>query len=105
MDIVWADNGHDAIERVRGDPLIGVVLVDIMMPELDGLATMREIRRLTPGRDLPMVAVTAKAMKGDRDKCLDAGARDYLAKPVDTQDLLAVLRNCLPTRPHPGANP
>lgn len=103
MDIVWADNGHDAIERVKADPRIGVVLMDIMMPELDGLATMREIRRLTPGRELPMVAVTAKAMKGDRDKCLAAGARDYLAKPVDLQDLLAVLRNCLTPTPQ-GAN-
>ncbi len=103
MDIVWADNGHDAIERVKADPRIGVVLMDIMMPELDGLATMREIRRLPHGRELPMVAVTAKAMKGDRDKCLEAGARDYLAKPVDTQDLLAVLRNCL-IPSNPGAN-
>ncbi len=104
MDIVWADNGHDAIDRVKSDPRIGVVLVDIMMPELDGLATMREIRRLPHGRELPMVAVTAKAMKGDRDKCLEAGARDYLAKPVDTQDLLAVLRHCL-IPSIPGANP
>jgi CheY-like chemotaxis protein len=69
-----------------------VVLMDIMMPEMDGMATMKEIRKLPQGRNLPMIAVTAKAMKGDREKCIEAGAWDYLAKPVNTPDLLAVLR-------------
>jgi CheY-like chemotaxis protein len=92
MDIVWADNGRDAITRVAGDPQIEVVLMDIMMPEMDGMATMKEIRKLPAGKDLPMIAVTAKAMKGDREKCIEAGAWDYLSKPVNTQDLLAVLR-------------
>ncbi|HWI82740.1 response regulator, partial [Ramlibacter sp.] len=92
MDIVWADNGRDAISRVASDPQIEVVLMDIMMPEMDGMATMKEIRKLPAGKDLPMVAVTAKAMKGDREKCIEAGAWDYLSKPVNTQDLLAVLR-------------
>jgi CheY-like chemotaxis protein len=92
MDIVWADNGRDAINRVAADPQIKVVLMDIMMPEMDGMATMKEIRKSPAGRNLPMVAVTAKAMKGDREKCIEAGAWDYLSKPVNTQDLLAVLR-------------
>ncbi|MBG9386984.1 HAMP domain-containing protein [Caenimonas sp. DR4.4] len=92
MDIVWADNGRDAITRVATDPQIKVVLMDIMMPEMDGMATMKEIRKLPAGKNLPMIAVTAKAMKGDREKCIEAGAWDYLSKPVNTQDLLAVLR-------------
>ncbi|HSV81523.1 MAG TPA: response regulator, partial [Ramlibacter sp.] len=92
MDIVWADNGREAINRVANDPGIQVVLMDIMMPEMDGMATMKEIRKLPEGRNLPMIAVTAKAMKGDREKCIEAGAWDYLAKPVNTPDLLAVLR-------------
>jgi CheY-like chemotaxis protein len=92
MDIVWADNGRDAITRVATDPQIKVVLMDIMMPEMDGMATMKEIRKLPAGKNLPMIAVTAKAMKGDREKCIEAGAWDYLSKPVNTQDLLTVLR-------------
>jgi signal transduction histidine kinase/DNA-binding response OmpR family regulator/HAMP domain-containing protein len=92
MDIVWADNGRDAIARVASDTKIQVVLMDIMMPEMDGMATMKEIRKLPAGKDLPMIAVTAKAMKGDREKCIEAGAWDYLSKPVNTHDLLAVLR-------------
>jgi CheY-like chemotaxis protein len=92
MDIVWADNGREAISRVANDPQIEVVLMDIMMPEMDGMATMKEIRKLPQGRNLPMIAVTAKAMKGDREKCIEAGAWDYLSKPVNTQDLLTVLR-------------
>ncbi|HXE48141.1 MAG TPA: response regulator, partial [Ramlibacter sp.] len=92
MDIVWADNGRDAIARVATDTQIQVVLMDIMMPEMDGMATMKEIRKLPAGKDLPMIAVTAKAMKGDREKCIEAGAWDYLSKPVNTHDLLAVLR-------------
>ncbi|RYF36992.1 MAG: response regulator, partial [Comamonadaceae bacterium] len=92
MDIVWADNGREAINRVANDAGIQVVLMDIMMPEMDGMATMKEIRKLPQGRNLPMIAVTAKAMKGDREKCIEAGAWDYLAKPVNTPDLLSVLR-------------
>jgi CheY-like chemotaxis protein len=92
MIIVSADNGRDAIEHVRNDPQIDAVLMDIMMPEMDGITTIQEIRKLPERRDLPIVAVTAKAMKGDREKCIEAGAWDYLSKPVDTMDLLAVLR-------------
>jgi CheY-like chemotaxis protein len=66
--------------------------MDIMMPEMDGIDTMREIRKVPKFKDLPIVAVTAKAMKGDREKCIAAGAWDYLAKPVDTEQLVTVLR-------------
>jgi CheY-like chemotaxis protein len=69
--------------------------MDIMMPEMDGIDTMLEIRKLQHCKDLPIVAVTAKAMKGDREKCMEAGAWDYLSKPVDTDILLGVLRSWL----------
>jgi CheY-like chemotaxis protein len=92
---VSADNGRDAIRAVETDAGIDIVLMDIMMPEMDGLQTMRVIRSLPRGRELPLVAVTAKAMKGDRQKCIEAGAWDYLSKPVDPTHLLAVLRGWL----------
>jgi len=95
MVIVSADNGREAIRQVETDPGIDIVLMDIMMPEMDGMETMQRIRKLPRGRELPMVAVTAKAMKGDRQKCIEAGAWDYLSKPVDPQHLLAVLRGWL----------
>ncbi|HYW57942.1 MAG TPA: HAMP domain-containing protein [Polaromonas sp.] len=96
MDVIWADNGKDAIAKVAADPSIQIVLMDIMMPEMDGMVTMQEIRKLPNGKNLPMIAVTAKAMKGDREKCIEAGAWDYLSKPVNTTDLLTVLRAWLP---------
>jgi CheY-like chemotaxis protein len=92
MKILAADNGREAIRIVQSEPEIDVVLMDIMMPEMDGLETMREIRKIARGQDLPIIAVTAKAMKGDRQRCLEAGAWDYLSKPVETQQLLATLR-------------
>jgi CheY-like chemotaxis protein len=92
MLIVSADNGHAAIRTLKERSDIDIVLMDIMMPEMDGIDTMREIRKLSGFKDLPIVAVTAKAMKGDREKCIEAGAWDYLAKPVDTEQLLSVLR-------------
>jgi CheY-like chemotaxis protein len=95
MEIVSANNGREAIRLVESDPDIDIVLMDIMMPEMDGITTMQEIRKLPGGRDLPMIAVTAKAMKGDRERCIEAGAWDYLSKPVDTIHLLAVLRGWL----------
>jgi len=92
MNVVSADNGRDAIDLLDSGDEVDVVLMDIMMPEMDGLDTTREIRRIPSCKDLPIIAVTAKAMKGDRDRCLEAGAWDYLSKPVDTEQLLAVLR-------------
>jgi CheY-like chemotaxis protein len=68
------------------------VLMDIMMPEMDGITTIKEIRKLPKGGDLPIIAVTAKAMKGDREKCIEAGASDYITKPVDTEQLVSLLR-------------
>src|SRR5262249_40356349 len=84
MQAVSATNGRQAIEMIRGTPDLSVVLMDIMMPEMDGYETMREIRRIPEFRTLPILALTAKAMKGDREKCLQAGASDYIAKPVNT---------------------
>jgi CheY-like chemotaxis protein len=95
MEIVSANNGRDAIRIVENDANIDVVLMDIMMPEMDGITTIREIRKLPRGRELPVIAVTAKAMKGDRERCIEAGAWDYLSKPVDRLHLLAVLRGWL----------
>jgi CheY-like chemotaxis protein len=92
MQTISADNGHDAIRLLQTETGIDIVLMDIMMPELDGMETIREIRRDGRLKNLPIVAVTAKAMKGDREKCIEAGAWDYLSKPVDTEQLLAVLR-------------
>jgi CheY-like chemotaxis protein len=92
MAIVSADNGRDAIRILQVDPAIEIVLMDIMMPEMDGMETIRAIRQISRLKNLPIVAVTAKAMKGDREKCIEAGAWDYLSKPVDPEQLLAVLR-------------
>jgi HAMP domain-containing protein/signal transduction histidine kinase/CheY-like chemotaxis protein len=92
MVIASADNGRDAITMLQEDPGVEIVLMDIMMPEMDGMETMREIRKVPRLKNLPIVAVTAKAMKGDREKCIEAGAWDYLSKPVDPEQLLAVLR-------------
>jgi HAMP domain-containing protein/signal transduction histidine kinase/DNA-binding response OmpR family regulator len=95
MHMVSANNGREAIRLVKQEPDIDIVLMDIMMPEMDGITTMQEIRKLPEKKDLPIIAVTAKAMKGDREKCIRAGAWDYLSKPVDTIHLLAVLRGWL----------
>ena len=92
MVVVPADNGRDAIRILQAQPDIDIVLMDIMMPEMDGMETMREIRSVAQLKNLPIVAVTAKAMKGDREKCIEAGAWDYLSKPVDCEQMLAVLR-------------
>jgi CheY-like chemotaxis protein len=92
MEVISATNGRQAIELIQQTPDLSVVLMDIMMPEMDGYETMREIRRHPEFRRLPILALTAKAMKGDREKCLDAGASDYIAKPVNTEQLLSLLR-------------
>ncbi|MDQ3057735.1 MAG: response regulator, partial [Pseudomonadota bacterium] len=95
MDVVTAGTGQEAVEKVAADRDIALVLMDIMMPGMDGYDTMRAIRDDPDSRALPIVALTAKAMKGDREKCLEAGASDYLAKPVVTDQLLGVLRQWL----------
>ena len=95
MDVISAETGKEAIEMLQSTPDIDVVLMDIMMPDMDGYDTMQAIRKTGRSDDLPIIAVTAKAMKGDREKMLEAGAWDYLAKPVDTDQLLSVLRSWL----------
>jgi HAMP domain-containing protein/signal transduction histidine kinase/CheY-like chemotaxis protein len=92
VEVLHAERGKDGILILEQTPGVDVALVDIMMPDMDGYETMREVRRNPDLADLPLVAVTAKAMKGDRQKCLDAGASDYIAKPVDIELLLALLR-------------
>ncbi len=95
MNIVSAETGRDAIALLHAQPDVDVVLMDIMMPEMDGYETIRAIRQVQGFRSLPIIAVTAKAMKGDREKCIEAGAWDYLAKPVDPEQMLQVLRSWL----------
>ena len=92
MEIYSAENGKDAIILLKKTPNIEMVLMDVMMPEMDGYETMREIRKLARFRSLPIISLTAKAMKGDRKKCIEAGASDYITKPVNTEQLLSLLR-------------
>jgi CheY-like chemotaxis protein len=92
MKVLTATTGSEAIELLRNSSDLAIVLMDIMMPEMDGYQTMAKIRENPTYRRLPIVALTAKAMKGDREKCLEAGASDYLAKPVNTDQLLSALR-------------
>jgi CheY-like chemotaxis protein len=92
VEVLHAERGKDGILILEQTPGVDVALIDIMMPDMDGYETMQEIRKRPELANLPLVAVTAKAMKGDRQKCLDAGASDYIAKPVDIELLLALLR-------------
>jgi CheY-like chemotaxis protein/HAMP domain-containing protein len=92
MEVLTATTGDEAIEMLRTTPDVAIVLMDIMMPEMDGYQTIEVIRANSAFRRLPIIALTAKAMKGDREKCLAAGASDYLAKPVNTEQLLSALR-------------
>jgi signal transduction histidine kinase/CheY-like chemotaxis protein len=92
VEVLHAERGKDGILILEQTPGVDVALIDIMMPEMDGYETMQQIRERPNLADLPLIAVTAKAMKGDRQKCLDAGASDYIAKPVDIELLLALLR-------------
>ncbi len=92
MEVVSATNGRNAIDIMQNTPDLSIVLMDIMMPEMDGYETMREIRKALEFRTIPILALTAKAMKGDREKCLNAGASDYIAKPVNTDQLLSLMR-------------
>jgi hypothetical protein len=92
MQVVYAENGRDGIEMLQNTPQIDLVLMDIMMPEMDGYETIAGIRQRENFRSIPIIALTAKAMKGDRENCMDAGASDYIAKPVDPEHLLSLLR-------------
>jgi CheY-like chemotaxis protein len=90
--VLTATTGREAVSIINSNPRISIVLMDIMMPEMDGYETMQVIRQNADLRRLPIVALTARAMKGDREKCMEAGASDYLAKPVNTDQLLSALR-------------
>lgn len=92
MNITVAENGREALQKMEGNPEFDLVLMDIMMPEMDGYQTMCEIRKKQQYKDLPIIALTAKAMKGDRQKCIEAGASDYLSKPIDVEKLLSLMQ-------------
>ena len=92
MVVRFAETGKQAIEELKKDPNVDAVLMDIMMPDMDGYETTRAIRAIDQFKTLPIIALTAKAMKGDREKCIAAGASDYITKPVDTEQLLSLLR-------------
>jgi HAMP domain-containing protein/CheY-like chemotaxis protein/signal transduction histidine kinase len=92
MQVTYAENGKDGIEMLKTEPGIDVALVDIMMPEMDGYEAMKQIRAMSEFRQIPLIALTAKAMKGDREKCIEAGASDYITKPADSEQLLSLLR-------------
>ena len=104
MHVLYAENGREAIEQLEAQTGreaistleattdVAIVLMDIMMPEMDGYQTIQLIRKQPPLRRLPIVALTAKAMKGDREKCMEAGASDYITKPIDAQQLVSLLR-------------
>jgi hypothetical protein len=92
MNVLTATTGREAIDIIESTSGLAIVLMDIMMPEMDGYETMREIRNDSRFRTLPILALTAKAMKGDREKCLQAGASDYVTKPVDLAYLFSVMR-------------
>ena len=93
MDVVPAETGKEALDKLQATPGIDIALMDIMLPEMDGYQVMREIRNMFDFKTLPIIALTAKAMKGDREKCIEAGASDYISKPVcDTEKLILMLR-------------
>ena len=92
MQVLYAENGQAGIDILQKTPDIDLVLMDIMMPGMDGYETMRAIRRIEKFHSLPIIALTAKAMKGDREKCVQAGASDYIPKPVDLEHLFSLLR-------------
>ena len=92
MKVIPAGNGREGIDKLHTHPEIDLVLMDIMMPEMDGYEAIGIIRKSPKHEHLPIIALTAKAMKEDRDNCIEAGANDYLAKPVDSQKLLSLLR-------------
>jgi CheY-like chemotaxis protein len=92
MQVMSAESGREAVEMLERQPEVDLILMDIMMPDMDGYETIRAIREIPRFKSLPIIAVTAKAMKGDREKCIEAGASDYITKPVDQEQLLSMMR-------------
>ena len=92
VKVSYAENAKDGIALLKKTPEVDAVLMDVMMPQMDGYEAMREIRSISKFKELPIIALTAKAMKGDREKCIEAGASDYITKPVDIEQLLSLLR-------------
>jgi CheY-like chemotaxis protein len=92
MEVLFAENGRDGIRALRDNPDVSLVLMDIMMPEMDGYEATRAVREMPEFERLPIVALTAKAMKGDREKSIASGASDYITKPVDIDQLLSLMR-------------
>ena len=92
MEVRFAENGREAIEALEAEPEVDLVLMDVMMPEMDGYEATRAMREMPDFRRLPIVALTAKAMKGDREKSIASGASDYITKPVDVDQLLSLMR-------------
>jgi CheY-like chemotaxis protein len=95
MEVFSVDSGPEALEILAQNAGIDVAIVDVMMPEMDGYETMTRMREVSTFKDRPIIALTAKAMKGDREKCIEAGASDYIAKPVNNPHLLSMLRSWL----------
>jgi CheY-like chemotaxis protein len=92
MEVVFAENGREGLETLSNNPDVDLVLMDIMMPEMDGYQTMAAVREMPQFKQLPIISLTAKAMKGDREKSIVSGASDYITKPVDTDQLLSLMR-------------
>jgi len=92
IQVLHAENGRDGIDILDSTPDVDMVLMDVMMPDMDGYETMRQIRVREGFRKLPIIAITAKAMKGDREKCIEAGASEYMSKPVDVDQLVSTMR-------------
>jgi CheY-like chemotaxis protein len=92
MQVVAAIDGKEALTSLEGNPDIDIILMDMMMPEMDGYETITRIRKNPKYKNLPIISVTAKAMTGDREKCIQAGASDYISKPVDLDQLISLLR-------------
>jgi CheY-like chemotaxis protein len=92
MEVIFAENGKDGIDTLQANPDVDLVLMDIMMPEMDGYQTMEAVREIPQFSRLPIISLTAKAMKGDREKSIASGASDYITKPVDTDQLLSLMR-------------
>jgi CheY-like chemotaxis protein len=92
LKVIAASDGKEALKKLEENKTVDIILMDIMMPEMDGYEAIRQIRKQSRYKDLPILALTAKAMKGDREKCIEAGASDYISKPVNIEQLTSLMR-------------